>query len=447
MVLRWEFTAAHSFTASDEQTTTVAELLALAGTTLDEVGALHLGYRPTYGTAAVSARPSLRTTRRCPRSTSWRSQGRRRRCSGCRRLLQGRRARRGHGSDLPVHRSRTPGLPGGGVWATAVTGTGRDLRWTLDLDRLRAPQALHEHLQLRRDGAPRHPRAGVGSAIHDRNRAIVTRNIALVRDFFAHYPEPVRVRGAEGRLRVLPALRRRGRPGDLRPASRRGGGGPHPPGVDLRQPSGHRPQRPDPHRFRPDEPARHDRGPPRPPRLPGGLAGSAPGAGPPPPPTTAPSVSPGPAGHPGVDVAAREDDQPRGGVCRDGVEHVHCGRQRAGSLRRAPPSRTRPPRSPASPPGPGRPGTRPGRPSWRRTRPAARTRPRRPPGSPGRCRPRRCRGAPAATRPRRRPAPGRAPTPGSGQRRTAAAVRRVDAVDGQGGGLLTGHATTSWNEA
>ena len=30
---------------------------------------------------------------------------------------------------------------------------------------------------------------GVGPAIHDRNRAIVTRNIALVRDFFAGYPE------------------------------------------------------------------------------------------------------------------------------------------------------------------------------------------------------------------------------------------------------------------
>jgi aspartate/methionine/tyrosine aminotransferase len=46
---RWEFAAAHTFTASDAQTMSVGELLELAGLRPDDLAAVDLGYRPTYG--------------------------------------------------------------------------------------------------------------------------------------------------------------------------------------------------------------------------------------------------------------------------------------------------------------------------------------------------------------------------------------------------------------
>ncbi len=50
---KWEFAAAHSFTASDAQTMSVGELLALAGGSIDDLAGIDLGYRPTYGTAQL----------------------------------------------------------------------------------------------------------------------------------------------------------------------------------------------------------------------------------------------------------------------------------------------------------------------------------------------------------------------------------------------------------
>ena len=46
---RWEFNSRHSFSASDAQTMSVRELLDLAGLSLDALGDVDLGYRPTFG--------------------------------------------------------------------------------------------------------------------------------------------------------------------------------------------------------------------------------------------------------------------------------------------------------------------------------------------------------------------------------------------------------------
>ena len=46
---KWEFTARHHMTASDAQSTTVAELLELAALPLDALNTLHLGYTETWG--------------------------------------------------------------------------------------------------------------------------------------------------------------------------------------------------------------------------------------------------------------------------------------------------------------------------------------------------------------------------------------------------------------
>ncbi len=50
---RWEFAATHSFTASDAETMSVGELLALAGLSVDSLTSLDHGYRPTHGTDAL----------------------------------------------------------------------------------------------------------------------------------------------------------------------------------------------------------------------------------------------------------------------------------------------------------------------------------------------------------------------------------------------------------
>lgn len=50
---RWEFAAAHTFTASDAQTMRVRELLDLAGLPIDDLAGIDLGYRPTYGTGEL----------------------------------------------------------------------------------------------------------------------------------------------------------------------------------------------------------------------------------------------------------------------------------------------------------------------------------------------------------------------------------------------------------
>ena len=46
---KWEFSAKHHMTASDAQSVTIQELLALAELPADSLGPLHLGYTETWG--------------------------------------------------------------------------------------------------------------------------------------------------------------------------------------------------------------------------------------------------------------------------------------------------------------------------------------------------------------------------------------------------------------
>ncbi len=287
---RWEFAAAHSFTASDAQTMNVTDLLALAGRSVEDIAGIDLGYRPTYGTRelrdAVAAQYDVVTSddvlafAGAQEALFW--------------LLAELLRDGGHAVvTVPNYQSvetvplaspaSVSGLP---LW----TGTGADLRWTLDLDRLvsllrpdtrvvavnfpnnptgfvpdhdtfRAlahichergivlvcdevyrgievnpattlphaadltpsavsvnvmsksyglpglrigwvatqDRALLDRLERRKHytsicnpGLTEHLAAialGVGEAIHARNRAIVTGNITLVREFFADYPD------------------------------------------------------------------------------------------------------------------------------------------------------------------------------------------------------------------------------------------------------------------
>ena len=135
---RWEFAAAHSFTASDAQTMTVAELLELAGGSLADLGRIDLGYRPTYGTEqlrdAVAAGyravgpEDVLAFAGAQEALFW--------------LLAELLHSGGHAvvtvpnyqslESVPVATSAdVSGLP---LW----TGVGAELRWTLDLDRLRS---------------------------------------------------------------------------------------------------------------------------------------------------------------------------------------------------------------------------------------------------------------------------------------------------------------------
>ncbi len=135
---RWEFATAHSFTASDAQTMTVSELLEIAGASLDDVGALDLGYRPTFGTPdlrmAVAAQyealemSDVLVFAGAQEALFW---------TLVELLRDG-----GHAivtvpnyqsiESIPLATSaEVSGLP---LWL----GTGADLQWTLDLDRLRS---------------------------------------------------------------------------------------------------------------------------------------------------------------------------------------------------------------------------------------------------------------------------------------------------------------------
>lgn len=133
---RWEFAAAHSVTASDAQTMSVDELLALAGRSVEEIAGIDLGYRPTYGTRElrdavaaqydVIAADDVLAFAGAQEALFW--------------LLTELLGDGGHAVvTVPNYQSietvplaspaSVSGLP---LW----TGTGADLRWTLDLDRL-----------------------------------------------------------------------------------------------------------------------------------------------------------------------------------------------------------------------------------------------------------------------------------------------------------------------
>jgi len=133
---RWEFAAAHSFTASDAQTMSVADLLGLAGRSVEDIAGIDLGYRPTYGTRelrdAVAAQYDVVTSddvlafAGAQEALFW--------------LLAELLRDGGHAVvTVPNYQSvetvplaspaSVSGLP---LW----TGTGADLRWTLDLERL-----------------------------------------------------------------------------------------------------------------------------------------------------------------------------------------------------------------------------------------------------------------------------------------------------------------------
>jgi aspartate/methionine/tyrosine aminotransferase len=133
---RWEFAAAHSFTASDAQTMTVAELLEMAGRSLDDIAGIDLGYRPTYGTRElreavaqqydVIAADDVLAFAGAQEALFW--------------VLAELLADGGHAvvtvpnyqsvETVPLASSASvSGLP---LWA----GDGAALRWTLDLDRL-----------------------------------------------------------------------------------------------------------------------------------------------------------------------------------------------------------------------------------------------------------------------------------------------------------------------
>lgn len=133
---RWEFAAAHSFTASDAQTMSLNELLAMAGRSIEDLGALDLGYRPTFGTSELrSAVASLYDNVESDDVLAF---------SGAQEALFWVLAELlrdgGHAvvtvpnyqsmEAIPLASSASvSGLP---LWE----GNGPDLRWTLDLDRL-----------------------------------------------------------------------------------------------------------------------------------------------------------------------------------------------------------------------------------------------------------------------------------------------------------------------
>ncbi len=133
---QWEFAATHLFTASDAQTMTVGELLDLAGRPLSELAGIDLGYRPTYGTQelreavaaqyAALAPADILTFAGAGEALLW--------------LLVELLKDGGHAvvtvpnyqsiESIPLASSASvSGLP---LW----TGSGSNLKWTLDLDRL-----------------------------------------------------------------------------------------------------------------------------------------------------------------------------------------------------------------------------------------------------------------------------------------------------------------------
>jgi aspartate/methionine/tyrosine aminotransferase len=133
---RWEFAAAHSFTASDAQTMTVRELLTLAGRDLDEITGIDLGYRPTFGTNELRQAVAelydtldaadVLTFTGAQEALFW--------------LIAELLSEGGHAVvTVPNYQSiesiplaTTAAVSGLPMW----TGSGTGLRWTLDLDRL-----------------------------------------------------------------------------------------------------------------------------------------------------------------------------------------------------------------------------------------------------------------------------------------------------------------------
>lgn len=136
---RWEFAAAHNLTASDAETLTVDELLALGdGTDLERLLALPLGYLPTWGTdelrAAVAGTyetveaADVLCFAGAEEALFWALQ-----------LLVG------PGDHavvtVPGYQSLESVTVAGGAEVDGLPlwrGAGDDLRWTLDLDRLRS---------------------------------------------------------------------------------------------------------------------------------------------------------------------------------------------------------------------------------------------------------------------------------------------------------------------
>lgn len=135
---RWEFTAPHNFTASDAQTMTVGQLLDLAGLPPATLTELDLGYRPTPGSDLLRQAVAASYTTLEPLDVLA--------FTGAQEALFWVLAELlvdgGHAvvtvpnyqsmESIPLASSaEVSGLP---LW----TGTGPDLTWTLDLDRLRS---------------------------------------------------------------------------------------------------------------------------------------------------------------------------------------------------------------------------------------------------------------------------------------------------------------------
>lgn len=133
---RWEFAAPHSFTASDAQAMSVRELLDLAGKSLDDIGGLDLGYRPTYGSSELRRAVAAGYEEAAPEDVLAFAGAQEALFWVLAELLKDG----GHAVvNVPNYQSleavplagpaQVSGLP---LWQ----GAGSDLRWTLDLDRL-----------------------------------------------------------------------------------------------------------------------------------------------------------------------------------------------------------------------------------------------------------------------------------------------------------------------
>lgn len=177
---KWEFAAEHSFTASDAETMSLAELLHLADLPIGTLTEMDLGYRPTHGTDEL--RGAVAATYDVVQATDVLA------FAGAQEALfwvlsavlhQG-----GHAVvTVPNYQSletipqatgaRVSGLP---LW----TGHGSQLRWTLDLDRLES--LLQPDTQLVAVNFPNNPTgfipdrdtyARLAAMCHDRGIVLV----------------------------------------------------------------------------------------------------------------------------------------------------------------------------------------------------------------------------------------------------------------------------------
>lgn len=136
---RWEFTARHHLTASDPQTMTIGDLLAMGGEDEHEAfDSLALGYTPTWGTDPL--REAIASTYHAiePRDVLVFSGAEEALFWAMQRLLEPG----DHAVVTVPNYQSTESVPlATGVELTGVplwTGSGSSLRWTFDLDRLRA---------------------------------------------------------------------------------------------------------------------------------------------------------------------------------------------------------------------------------------------------------------------------------------------------------------------